>query len=515
MRRAIWSSARLLVAQHWRKGPVRRGKRHFGKVRDSAEAAVSDIPSGAKLLLGGFGLCGIPETLIGALKNQGTKDLTVVSNTGGVDDFGLGLLFQTKQIKRMIASYIGGNRTFESQYLKGDLELELIPQGTLAERMRAGGAGIPAFYTPTGVGTVVEHGGFAIKYNTDGTTAIKSKPREVREFGGKKYLMEEAITGDFGLIKAWKGDTNGNLVFHLTARNFNPVCAKAAKVCIAEVEELVEPGVLKPDEIHLPGIYVDRIIQGDHYEKRIEQLRLTREESAPEKSNSDQSRSPAMLQRERIIRRVALEFKPGMYCNLGIGIPSLASNYIKDMPTVVLQAENGLLGMGPFPHEGEQDADLINAGKQTITSVPGTSVFSSDESFAMIRGGHINLTVLGGMQVSRFGDLANWMIPGKKVRGMGGAMDLTGSGKHRVIVAMTHVTSSGAPKIVEECTFPLTAAGAVDMVVTEMGVMTVDPKVGLTLTELAPEYSVDQVIAATDCKLEIASDLKPMQQAPV
>eukprot|EP01090_Pellita_catalonica_P021817 TRINITY_DN826_c0_g4_i1.p1 TRINITY_DN826_c0_g4~~TRINITY_DN826_c0_g4_i1.p1 ORF type:complete len:371 (-),score=83.30 TRINITY_DN826_c0_g4_i1:777-1757(-) len=326
--------------------------------------------------------------------------------------------------------------------------------------------------------------------------------------------MEEAITGDFGLIKAWKGDTNGNLVFRLTARNFNPACAKAAKICIAEVEELVEPGVLKPDEIHLPGIYVDRIIQGDRYEKRIEQLTLTREESPADKSGSKQSVSPAILQRERIVRRAALEFKEGMYCNLGIGMPTLASNYIKDMP-IVLQSENGLLGMGPFPHEGQQDADLINAGKQTITTVPGTSSFSSDESFAMIRGGHVNLTILGAMQVSRFGDLANWMIPGKMVKGMGGAMDLTGSGKNKVIVTMTHVTKSGGPKIFEECKLPLTAARAVNMIITEMGVMTVDPKAGLTLTELAPEYTVDQVIAATDCKLEIASDLKPMQQAPV
>ena len=277
------------------------------KVYPSAAAAVKDIPSGSKLLVGGFGLCGIPERLIAALKEAGPTNLTCVSNNAGVDDFGLGQLLQTNQVKRMISSYVGENKHFEKQYLTGQLEVELTPQGTLAERLRAGGAGIPAFYTPTAFGTVIQEGGFPIKYNADKTVAIKSEPRETRSFDSRNFVLEHAITGDFALIKAWKGDKNGNLVFRATARNFNPDCAKAAKIAIAEVEELVEPGEIAPDDIHLPGIYIDRIIKGEQYEKRIEKLTLA---GGAGGGKADQNR-------DRIVKRAAKEFKDGMYVNLG------------------------------------------------------------------------------------------------------------------------------------------------------------------------------------------------------
>ncbi|PRP72985.1 hypothetical protein PROFUN_14648, partial [Planoprotostelium fungivorum] len=241
------------------------------KICKTAAEAVSDIPSGSQLLVGGFGLCGIPENLIEAVKQKGVKDLTVVSNNCGIDDFGLGILLQTRQIKRMIASYVGENALFEKLYLTGELEVELTPQGNLAERIRAGGAGIPAFYTATGVGTqLVEEGGFPIKLNKDGSVDVASPRRETREFDGRKYVLVDAIRGDFALIKAYKADTKGNLIFNKTARNFNPPMATAARVTIAEVEEIVEEGQLHPDEIHLPGIYVHRLVKGDHYEKRIE-----------------------------------------------------------------------------------------------------------------------------------------------------------------------------------------------------------------------------------------------------
>ncbi|RBW68391.1 succinyl-CoA--3-ketoacid-CoA transferase [Bacillus taeanensis] len=225
-----------------------------GKIMNSFSEAVQDIGDGATLIVGGFGLCGIPEKAIGALVEQGTKNLTVVSNNCGVDDWGLGLLLRNHQIKKMISSYVGENKTFEKQYLSGELEVELIPQGTLAERIRAGGAGIPGFYTATGVGTPIAEG------------------KEVKEFNGKPYLLEHGITGDFALVKAWKADTRGNLVFRKTARNFNPLAAMAGKITIAEVEEIVEAGELNPDEIHTPGIYVQRLLLGTNYEKRIERL---------------------------------------------------------------------------------------------------------------------------------------------------------------------------------------------------------------------------------------------------
>ncbi len=240
------------------------------KVFASARDACKDIPDGATLLAGGFGLCGIPENCIAALRELGPKNLTVISNNCGIDDFGLGVLLRNKQIVKMVSSYVGENKEFERQYLSGELEVELCPQGTLAERLRAGGAGIPAFFTPTGAGTAVSEGGLPLRYAKDGSVAKTSERKETREFGGKLHVLEPAITGDFAIVKAWKGDRFGNLVYRHTARNFNPMCAAAGKITIAEVEHLVPLGELDPDAIHTPGIFVQRIFQGAHFEKKIE-----------------------------------------------------------------------------------------------------------------------------------------------------------------------------------------------------------------------------------------------------
>lgn len=226
----------------------------LNKVVKNAEEAIQGIEDGSVLMLGGFGLCGIPENCITALVKSGKKNLTCISNNAGVDDFGIGLLLKTRQVKKMISSYVGENAEFERQLLSGELEVELIPQGTLATRCMAAGYGMPAIYTPAGVGTEVAQG------------------KESRIFNGKTYLLEEAFDADFAIVKAWKGDRHGNLIFKATARNFNPLMAMAGKITIAEVEELVEPGELDPDQIHTPGIYVNRIFQGETYEKRIEQV---------------------------------------------------------------------------------------------------------------------------------------------------------------------------------------------------------------------------------------------------
>lgn len=223
------------------------------KVYENAKSAIEGVKDNMTLLVGGFGLCGIPENCIEALRDSGVKNLTCVSNNAGVDDFGLGLLLQTRQIKKMLSSYVGENATFEKQFMSGELELEFCPQGTLAERLRAGGAGIPGFYTPTGVGTKIAEG------------------KEIRQFDGRDYVLEKGIRGDFSFVKAWKGDKFGNLIFRKTARNFNPMVATAGKITVAEVEELVEVGELDPDQIHTSGVYVQRIFQGKNYQKRIEQ----------------------------------------------------------------------------------------------------------------------------------------------------------------------------------------------------------------------------------------------------
>ncbi|WP_029916346.1 3-oxoacid CoA-transferase subunit B [Pelobacter seleniigenes] len=446
---------------------------------DAAKALEGLTKDNMTVAAGGFGLCGIPENLIKALRDSGVTGLTVASNNAGVDDFGLGWLLQTRQIKKMISSYVGENATFERQFLSGELELELTPQGTLAEKLRAGGAGIPAFFTRTGYGTVL----------------TENKP--VQSFGGKEYVLEESITTDLAIVKAWKADKAGNLVYRYTANNFNEACAKAGRVTVAEVEEIVEIGELNPHEIHTPGNYIDRILVSKDLEKPIEQLTLAGKVSV-------KGFSPA---REWQAKRISREFKNGMYANLGIGMPTLVANYIPEDITVTLHAENGLLGVGPFPQEGQQDPDLINAGKQTITWLPGGAFFDSAESFAMVRGGHIDLSVLGAMQVSRFGDLANWMIPGAMVKGPGGAMDLV-SGVKKIIIMMDHCAKDGSSKLMEECTLPLTGKNVVDMVVTDLAVFEVDPEAGLTLIELAPGSSIELIKEKTGCPFTIAADLR-------
>src|SRR5512135_2798839 len=260
----------------------------MNKVVKSAAEAVRDVPDGASVMVSGFGLCGIPENLIYALRDQGAKGLTIISNNAGVTDFGATFLLKTGQVRKMVATYVGENKVFEAMFLDGSLEVELNPQGTFAERIRAGGAGIPAFFTPAGYGTVVAEG------------------KEVRWFEGKPYLLETGLRADFALVKAWKGDTAGNLVFRRTTRNFAPMMCAAAATTIAEVEELVPAGALDPDQVHTPGIFVHRVFQGAGWEKRIER-RTLRGQAAAETDPK----------RVRIVRRAAQEMKDGFYVNLG------------------------------------------------------------------------------------------------------------------------------------------------------------------------------------------------------
>ncbi|KAH8087108.1 hypothetical protein HD553DRAFT_309213 [Filobasidium floriforme] len=485
------------------------------KVWGSADEAIKDLKSGSLVLSAGFGLCGVPQTLINAIRsNEKIQDLTVVSNNAGNSgNGGLSPLVKSGQISTMILSYVGTNKSLQEAYLAGQVTLELSPQGTIAERLRAGGAGIPAVITPTGAGTFVETGGIprrlSLKNESEGakqTVLLEGKKKKVMEFEGKRFLLEPAIKGDVAIIRAHKVDKAGNCVFRYTTKAFAGLMARAAKLTIVEAEQIVEIGQIPPEEVDLPGIYVDRIVPATA-EKQIEITVL--KEEPPSSSDGPQKKDPARIRRELIARRAAKELKDGFYCNLGVGMPVLAASYLAPGTNVWLQSENGILGMGPYPTAEQVDADIINAGKETVTLLLGASVFDSVESFTMIRGGHVDVSILGAMQVSADGDLANFMIPNKLVKGMGGAMDLVSNPDETMVIVVTdHTDKNGRSKILQKCTLPLTGVRVASKIITDLCVFEVDRKRGgLTLTELARGVTVEDVRSKTDATFALADKI--------
>ena len=463
----------------------------MNKIFPSAEEAIRDVKDGASIIFGGIGSpYTAPSTLIQALKNKGVKNLTAICNLLGFGPTNPIILAEDKQIKKLIACF-GGVAGFptkiEEQIGSGEVEFELVSQGLLCERLRAGGAGIPAFYSPTGVGTIVESG------------------KEKRTFGGREYLLETALTADFAFITAHKADTLGNLVYRGSSRNFNPVYATAAKVTIAEVEEIVDAGVIDPNQVVTPGIYVDRIIktQLDRRAVGLAALSLTGVRRQVMGEPIHRPGKKPSLSRELVAMRVAQEFKDGQWVNLGVGMPALVSQFIPN--NVQLHTEIGILAFGPPTKTKEEiDVDVFGASVEHLTLKPGTSFCSNLEAFAMARGGRVNAVVLGAFQVSEKGDLANLWTQKMKAPGVGGAMDLVVGGA-RVIVAMEHLSEDGKPKIVKECTYALTAPRCVSLIVTDLAVIEVTER-GLVLKEVAPGWTAEEVQRLTEAKLIVAPD---------
>jgi 3-oxoacid CoA-transferase len=435
----------------------------------TAQAAAALVKEGDILLGGGFGMTGNPIHLMHALAETKVKNLTFIGNNVGEPNLGGGRLLLNGQIKKMIGSFFTSNPDAVKAAQSGAVEYELIPQGTLAEAIRAGGAGIGGFYTRASAGTLI------------------AKDRKTMKIDGHEQVFIKGIRGNVAFIRAWRADTAGNLTYRMTEQNFNRAMATAADIVVAEVEEIVPVGTIDPNFIHTPGCYVDYLVQAN---VTLADLGTSANVSKARKVSES---------RMNMAKRAFAELKKGDVVNLGIGIPTLVADLIKPEHEIILHTENGMLGVGPAPTDGGGAMDYpVNAGKIPVTALLGSSYFDSADSFAMIRGGHVDAAIMGGLEVDEKGNLANWAVPGKPLLGVGGAMDLA-SGAKRLIVTLTHADPDGTSKVVPKCTLPLTAMGVVDLVITDLAVFNYQDN-QLTLIELMPNVTLEEVRAKTQAK---------------
>ena len=465
------------------------------RICESALEAVADVGNGATLLVHSFGPPQAwPTDCLLALAERGVRDLAVVCNTPAGGPTSLNILAEKKQIRKLVCSYVA-NPSFQTaigeQVRAGEIELEMVPQGTLIERVRAGGAGLAGFYTPTGAGTPAADG------------------KEVREFDGRACVFERAIRADFALLQAHHADAAGNLTYRCGMRNFGPAFAMAARTTIAEVKETVPVGAIDPEAVVTPGIFVDRVVKTTtHFDPAVlRQVLMAVGRTTEQSGRAVRDGGPVGLPPDLMAMKVAALLRDGECVNLGLGLPTMVSNFLAGRD-VTLHAENGILGYGAFPPEGEEDLDLYNASGQFVTPVRGTVYFDSTTSFAMARTGRVTTVVLGAFQVAANGDLANWSIPGQTGGGIGGAMDLAAGGA-RVIAVCYQLERGGHSKLVERLTYPPTALACVRTVVTDLAWIDVDTD-GFLLRELAPGLTVDDVRAATGAPLRVARDVREM-----
>lgn len=435
----------------------------------SAVEAANLVNDGDVILGGGFGMTGNPVNILHELAKTNTRNLTFVANNVGEPNMGGGRLLNNGQLKKMIGSFFTSNPEAVKAAQNGLVEYELIPQGTLAEAIRAGGAGIGGFYTPTSAGTLI------------------SKDLETKLIDGVEQVFIKAIKGNVAIIRAWKADTAGNLQYRMTEQNFNRAMATAADLVIAEVQEIVPLGELDPNQIHTPGCFIDYLVV-----RELTDQDLGTSASVGISKKVDDRRM-------NMAKRAFSELKKGDVVNLGIGIPTLVADLIKPEDGIILHTENGMLGVGPEPTDGRGAMYYpVNAGKVPVTALLGSSYFDSADSFAMIRGKHIDVAIMGGLEIDEAGNLANWAVPGKPLLGVGGAMDLA-SGAKKLIITLSHTDKEGVSKVVPKCTLPLTAYNCVDTCITELAVFKfIDGQ--LTLVEIMPESSIEEVRAKTAAK---------------
>lgn len=433
--------------------------------------AAKMVKEGDSLLQGGFGMTGNPVHLMHALAEIGTKNLTFIGNNTGEPGLGGDRLLANGQLKKIIGSFFTSNPNAVKAVQAGLVESELLPQGTLAEAIRAGGAGIGGFYTPTSTGTLIAAG------------------RETKIIDGEEQIFIKGIRANVAFIRAWRADTAGNLQYRMTENNFNKAMATAADLVIAEVEEIVPVGEIAPEFIHTQGCFVDYLV-----EAKITLADLGTSASVSSSKKVDTSRM-------NMAKRALQELKKGDVVNLGIGIPTLVADLITEEHGIILHTENGMLGVGPVPSDGGGAMDYpVNAGKIPVTALKGSSYFDSADSFAMIRGGHIDVAVMGGLEVDEAANLANWAVPGKPLLGVGGAMDLA-KGAKKLIITMTHTNPDGSAKVVPSCVLPLTASNVVDLIITDMAVFAF-PNGKLTLIELMPNSTIEEVRAKTSASFD-------------
>ena len=461
------------------------------KVIDSPQKAIADVPDGATIAIAGFSVGHrFATSLLRALRDKGTKELCLVCNSLGDPGAERGqMLAENKQVKRLIAAFSvrpGTPTASEEQIGTGEMAVELVPQGILVERCRAGGAGIPAFYSPTSVGTAIADG------------------KEIRNFDGKPHVLEHAIHVDYAFLRGYRADRLGNVQFRGGSQNFNPSFAKAARVAIVEVDEIVEAGEIPPELINLPGIFVSRVVKTT---QTVDGKAWRRPERRPSDKPRLYNGKPA-LTRAGIAKRAAALVKDGTYVNLGVGIPTMVSNYLQKRD-VILHAENGVLGYGQMVTGDDVDPDNYNAAGQFISLKPGASFFDSVTSFEMARGGRIDTVILGAYEVDETGSVANWSTADAKRGGIGGAMDLL-SGKGDLIIVMEHTDSKGRPKLRRACTYPLTGKGCVSYVVTDLALLHWQQG-RFVLQEVAPGFTAAAVMDLTEMKMTAAGEVRTME----